>query len=478
MAISDLLELIGLVVSFLHFLGVLSAVHAVMRSRTSQGAIAWVILLILFPYVTLPLYWTLGRNKFHGYVNARREGDSEIHHVAESLRKYGPKFTATAPGGQAGVSALQQLAKMPFTHSNSATLLIDGKETFDAIFKGIDSAERYILVQFFIVKDDRIGQELKTRLCRKAREGVRVYLLYDEIGSHKLSNKYVHELEQAGADVRAFRSSPGKWNRLQLNFRNHRKIVIVDGRIGYAGGLNVGDEYLGEDAKIGPWRDTHVSFEGPSVQCTQLAFMEDWYWVTQQVPDLCWEPQPSDGQDKKVLVLPSGPADALETCGLMFVHCINRAKKRFWIASPYFVPNSQVMCALQLAALRGVDVRVMLPQKPDHLLVYLSGFSYIEEAEPAGVKIYRYQPGFLHQKVMLVDDELAGVGTANLDNRSIRLNFEITLLFADREFAAEVSEMLERDFANSQLVTIDDFQSRPFWFRLCVRLSRLMAPIQ
>ena len=168
----------------------------------------------------------------------------------------------------------------------------------------------------------------------------------------------------------------------------------------------------------------------------------------------------------------------LETCGLFFVHAINSARKRIWIASPYFVPDASLIYALQLAALRGVDVRVMLPERPDHVLVYLSAFSYIAEAEPAGVKFYRYQPGFMHHKVILVDDDLAAVGTANFDNRSIRLNFELMLVFADKSFAATVAEMLEKDFAECRQATADELAARPFWFRFAVRLARLMAPIQ
>jgi len=193
---------------------------------------------------------------------------------------------------------------------------------------------------------------------------------------------------------------------------------------------------------------------------------------------LNWDPEAADGGEQEVLALASGPADPFETCGLFFVHAIHSARHRVWIASPYFVPDAQVIAALQLAALRGVDVRVMLPEKPDHVLVYLSAFSFIEETEAAGVKIYRYQPGFLHQKVILVDDEFAAVGTANLDNRSFRLNFEITIAAADARFAAEVRAMLEEDFAACRLVKSEDLTGRSFWFRLAVSVSRLMAPIQ
>jgi cardiolipin synthase len=373
---------------------------------------------------------------------------------------------------------LEQLAKMPFTSHNAARLLVNGREAFDAMFAGIESARDYVIVQFYIIRDDQIGRELKARLERKAREGVRVYVLYDEIGSYNLPKAYRRQLAEAGAVILPFRTSKGLRNRFQINFRNHRKIVVVDGETAFVGGMNVADPYLGEHPRLGKWRDTHMEVSGPVVQAIQFAFLEDWYWATGDIPELDWTPRPAENGNRNALALASDPSDFMETCGLFFVQVINAARRRVWIASPYFVPDVSQMYALQLAALRGVDVRVMLPERPDHILVYLSGFSYIAEAEPAGVKFYRYEPGFMHQKVILVDDELAAVGTANFDNRSIRLNFELMVVFASREFAAAVNNMLERDLAQCRHVTADELASHGHWFRLAVRLARLTAPIQ
>jgi cardiolipin synthase len=366
---------------------------------------------------------------------------------------------------------------MPFTTPNEVQLLVDGEATFSAIFEAIDEARDYLLVQFFIIRDDGLGRELKDRLCRKAREGIRVYLLYDEIGSHSLSKAYVRELREAGVDVRPFWTTKGWRNRLQVNFRNHRKIVVADGRVAFVGGLNVGDEYLGRNPRVGPWRDTHARFEGPSVTCVQLAFLEDWYWASHEVPQLEWRPAPAREGRKRVLVLPTGPADALETCNLFFLHAIHSARERIWIVSPYFVPDHDILAALQLAALRGVDVRIMLPLKPDHKIVYLASFSYLSHLAMEGVGVFRYEPGFLHQKVLLVDDDLASVGTANADNRSFRLNFEISMVVADREFAGEVETMLERDFARCRRVTEEDYERRGLLFKLGVKIARLFSPL-
>jgi len=475
--------ILGTVAPLVHLLGVVAAVEAVMKARSAQGSVAWAIALLMLPYLSLPLYAFLGRSKFHGYVEARRLGDHEVQKVAQRLGVTKSAFAATFEDDEMPeVRAAEGLAKMPFTRGNDGSLLIDGDATFGAIFAALEEARDYVLVQFFIVKDDEVGRELKAKLIQKAGEGVRVYFIYDEIGSFSLPRSYIAECREAGIDIRPFHTTKGKRNRFQVNFRNHRKIVVVDGRIAFVGGLNVGDEYMGRHPVLSPWRDTHMRIEGPAVMGVQLAFVEDWYWAAHELPELPrldWAPrQSSTRADMRMLVLPTGPADSLETCALFFDAVIHGARKRLWIASPYFVPDEAVVRALQLAGLRGVDVRIMLPEKADHKLVYLSSFSYLAETERAGVKIYRYQPGFLHQKVMLLDDNVAAVGTANLDNRSFRLNFEITLVVADAGFAREVETMLERDFANCRQSTVEDLEKRPFWFRVAVRFARLMAPIQ
>jgi cardiolipin synthase len=284
-------------------------------------------------------------------------------------------------------------------------------------------------------------------------------------------------MQMAGIVTSAFHTTKGKTNRFQLNFRNHRKIVVLDGKIAYIGGHNVGDEYLGKHPKFGFWRDTHVEIEGPAVQFIQFSFVEDWYWATKGIPELNWEPcRAADGREN-ALVIASGPADHLETCGLMFAQVINEARERIWIASPYFVPDLQILSALKLAVLRGVDVRILLPEKADHRTVYLASFSYYQNTLPLGIKIYRYTAGFMHQKVFLIDSRCAAVGTANLDNRSFRLNFEITFLNYSSSFINEVESMLSNDFSRSQPATMDDYIRRPFLFKLAVRFARLLAPI-
>ncbi|MET4805009.1 cardiolipin synthase [Limibacillus sp. MBR-115] len=477
MTILDQPILFGLIAIFVYFLGIASAFDAIMKARTSQGAIAWAVVLITLPYLALPLYWFFGQRKFHGYTLARRSGDREVRSLADNLTQYVLNLEGVLPGDRAAIEAVERLAKYPFTGQNKVELLIDGRATFNKIFDGIEDAQDYILIQFYIVRSDSIGRALQERLIRKAKAGVRVFFLYDEIGSRQISGSYVAALRDAGIAVSSFKTTKSRRSRSQLNFRNHRKIVVVDGRVAYVGGHNVGDEYLGCHTKFGPWRDTHVRIEGPAVQGVQLSYLEDWYWATHTVPDLQYLPEPAPGGDKKVLVLPSGPADDFETYNLFVVQAILAASQRLWIVSPYFVPDTSVMAALKLAALRGVDVRIMLPKNSDNLLVDLATYSYFKSLDRVGIKIYRYQAGFLHQKVLLIDEDVATVGTANMDNRSFRLNFEITIIILDRLFTKEVERMLETDFARSYQIDMAELEQRPFYFKVAVQTARLLAPV-
>jgi len=477
MATELILKIVGYAFLILELMALFSAYDAIMRARTSQGAVAWSIALISFPLISLPLYFIFGRSKFQGYVIARRTSHNQLTSVVEKLQAKSPPFRAQFSTNEHTFPALESLAQMPFLKGNSAKLLINGEQTFEEIFQGIRQAQSYILIQFYIVKDDGLGQQLKSALLDKLEQDVKVYFLCDAIGSAALPTAYLEELQRAGAEAVTFRCMTKFSRRMQINFRNHRKIVIIDGAAAYVGGHNVGDEYLGKHPTLSPWRDTHVKITGPAVQAVQLVFIEDWHWVTQKTPPLNWQPNSCPDGDHRVLTLPSGPADRLDTCSLFFVNAINLAQQRCWIVSPYFVPDESVVSALQLAALRGVDVRILLPEKADHKLVYLAGYSYFHETINAGIKLYRYTNGFLHQKVMIVDNYLATVGTANFDNRSFRLNFEITMVFADQKCTEEVSQMLENDFANSKLVTMDDYDKRSFVFKLLVRVSRLFSPI-
>jgi cardiolipin synthase A/B len=470
--------MLGFLMLLFHMLGIISSIHSVLSTRTSQGTIAWVVVLNTFPYLAVPAYWILGRSRFQGYVNDRQINDRHTEQyermAIDALSRHRIPDTHIPPAGRAA----ERLASMPFLRGNHVCLLIDGKATFDSILEGIESSRDYILFQFFIVHDDDIGRRVKQQLTDKARQGVRIYFLYDEIGSHDLPPAYLLELRAAGIETSAFNTRKGKGNRFQINFRNHRKVVVVDGRMAWIGGHNVGDVYLGRNPKFGHWRDTHLRIQGPAVLEAQLSFVEDWHWATETTPELNWSAVESIDGNQQVLIVPTGPADQLETATLMFLDAINSANQRIWIASPYFVPDDSIVDALQLSGLRGVDVRILIPDKPDHLLVFLAAYSYFEEAGQTGVRFFRYTDGFLHEKVMLIDDQVATVGTANFDNRSFRLNFEITAVVVDSIFAATVERMFEADFKNSREMNPRELEEKNWGFKLAVRLARLTAPVQ
>ena len=482
--IADILQqpgsvgLLAFAYALLSIVGVVTAVHAVFHARSAQGSTAWAIALVAAPMFALPLYLIFGRNRFSGYVDARRDSDTEHSWIAEKARTVCDNFRSDLPDYGGRLSVLERLAHLPFTRGNRVELLIDGTNAFPAMFHAIERAKHYVLIQFFIVRNDNLGGQLQQLLIRKASEGVSIYFLFDQMGSRKLSSRFIKECRAAGVRMEAFRSSKMPANPLQINFRNHRKVLVIDGDYSFVGGLNLGDEYLGKSERFGPWRDTHAAIEGPSADALQLIFAEDWYWATGETIDgLEWETRRAKGGNADVLILPSGPADDVETCNLMFVHAIHSAQKRFWIASPYFVPNAEVVSALQVAGLRGVDVRILLPAHPDHRMVYLASFYFIKLTGAKGVRFYRYDDGFMHSKAFLIDDFAVGIGTANLDNRSFRLNFEITMLSVNYELAAEVEAMFEKDFARSRQVSPEDIDKRDFLFKLAAAGARLLSPI-
>ena len=428
--------LVALVVIIAHTMGAWASVQAIMNTRTPQAAVAWALALNLFPYGAVPLYWAFGHTDPDGYVMERRADSLHFKQTGDQVRdSIASAGLAVEQHTRRGL-VLPSLGGFPFTRGNQLTLLIDGADTYDSIFQAVDTAESYILVQFYIIRDDPTGERLKDKLIAQARRGVRVYVLYDQLGSLSLGSGYRKDLAAAGVRVFPFSTKRDYGRKYQLNFRNHRKLVVVDGKTGFIGGLNIGDEYLGNDETFTPWRDTHLRAVGPVVQQMQLSFSGDWFWASREmVSGLDWNVSPSGESDPDVhaLFLATGPADPLETCSLVFLTAINRAETRLWIATPYFVPDSQIISALQLAALRGVDVRILIPGLNDSKLVHYSSFSYLPEIDVEGIKVFRYQNGFLHQKVILVDDDFAGIGSANLDNRSFRLMTRIARLLAPIE---------------------------------------------
>lgn len=472
-----------LILVLIYLFAFIAIVDAILHSRTSQGAMAWTIALITLPIFSLPLYILFGRRTYDKYIEAREHVDAEITHTAQILKESIQPYQYPLTNHEQQLQVLENLAPLPFTNSNSVELLIDGQKAFPAILESIKNANKYIIVQFYIVRHDNIGHQIKQLLIDRAKEGLDIYFLYDSLGSFDLNDDYVDDMKQVGIKIHEFNSAGFlKSNRFQMNFRNHRKVVITDGETAYIGGLNIGDEYLAAVPEFPVWRDTHLKLTGPSVQVIQLAFTEDWIAVTRTLPKLEWRPIASEKKDtkqtvKSLLVLPSGPVSTLEVGTFSFLHLINSAKKRLWIASPYFIPDVTMRSALQLAILRGVEVRVLIPEVPDNLLNQLSTFAHVNWMIKTGIQFYFYEPGFMHQKIILVDEEISFLGTANFANRSFRLNFEISILVSDRKFSEKTENMLKEDFNHSHLITEKELRSKPIYFRILSPIARLLSPV-
>ena len=333
-------------------------------------------------------------------------------------------------------------------------------------------------MQFYKVHDDGLRRRHKDEMIERAKSGLQVVFIYDEISSSGLPKSYTRELEAAGIRVSSFHTTQGTRNKFQLNFRNHRKIVVVDGRTAWVGGHNVGDEYLGLDPEFSPWRDTHVRIDGPFAVQAQAVVAVDWYWAQRELLELNWVPELAPDADMNAIVVATGPADPLETVGMFFVHALHSAKQRIWITAPYFVPDDAVVKALMLATLRGVDVRILVPGKGDSLPVQMASYYYMWLLKDSNVRFCAFEPGFMHQKVMLVDDTTSSIGTHNFDNRSFRLNFEITAIVFDPEFAGQVAQMLTADFDISRQMSISEVEAKPLWFKTAARAAYLSAPLQ
>lgn len=457
-----LLELVALVMAW----------RAVKYSRTSQGSVGWVVFLIAAPYIAVPAYLFLGHHKFEHYVTGRRDSEEIIARIQEVSEALKPEVSPAFP-----TKALEAISDLPVARGNAMELLIDGEETFDAIFAAIDEAHNYVLVQFYIIHDDGLGKRLQRHLVAAAERGVKVRVLYDPVGSHKLGHDYRQVLRDVGVQIVEPSQMRVPKNRFQLNFRNHRKTVVIDGTTAFTGGLNVGDEYLGLNPKFGNWRDTHVRLKGPVVSQLQLVFAEDWHWTTEEnlLAELNWQSGRAE-EDMAGLIVPTGPGDKLETGAMFFFTALANANERVWIASPYFVPDVHVLTAIKHAALKGVDVRILVPDNIDHKMVWLAAFAYFDEVRAAGAQIWRFADGFMHQKVVLVDDKLAAVGTTNMDNRSFVLNFETMAVMFDSRAADDLEDMFKTDFAKSFLLD-KTLNQQPLPIQIGAPITRLFSPL-
>lgn len=369
--------------------------------------------------------------------------------------------------------------------NNEVETIIDGKEKFQKLFEDIKNAKSYIHIQYYIIKNDSLGKELFNLLIEKLNEGVDVYLLYDDIGSRTLNNFTLRKLIKAGAKTKSFFKSKLPLINIRMNYRNHRKLVIIDGEIGYVGGFNIGNEYLGLDKKMGYWRDTHLRITGEAVSLLNLRFIDDWNSQISNKKNIeyidikkFYSEKPSKTTSQiPIQIITSGPDEDIDQIKLAYIHMINKAKKYIYIQSPYFVLDDSITDALHIAILSGVDVRIMIPDKSDHLLIRWANYANAGKLILAGAKVYEYNKGFIHAKTIIIDDEVTSIGTANFDNRSFKLNFEINALVYDKKITNNYKEIFFNDIKNSSQITKEIYENRSAMIRIKESIIQLVAPI-
>lgn len=455
--------------------------------RRDVGATwAWLLVLLFLPIAGFILYLVFGQNlsrrkifdwKVQEKIGIKEISQQQIELLRENRFPFHDERTAQYKDL---VYMLLMNGGAILSQGNHVDIFTDGRKKFQALFEDIRNAKDSIHLVYYIFRNDRLGHELIELLSQKAREGVKVRLLYDDMGSRMLfRRKFFRPLIEAGGEVASFFPARIPLINLRVNFRNHRKLAIIDGRVGYIGGFNVGDEYLGLNKKFGYWRDTHLRIAGSAVYAMQTRFILDWNQASPH--DVKNEERyfpviPPQGETD-IQIVSSGPDSEWEQIKNSYIKMINSAKKYIYLQTPYFIPDDSLLNALTLAALSGVDVRIMIPNKPDHMFVYWATLSNIGQLLKTGVKVYIYQKGFIHAKMIVVDGKIASVGTANIDVRSFRLNFEVNAVLYDRELSGTLAGVFRDDMAESTELTLHDYQNRPLYVRFKESISRLLSPI-
>ena len=474
-------RLLGVLSVFISCSVVFIAFVISLENRKPAQTIAWLAVLGSFPLVGFLFYLLFGRN----YWQQRRfkkkaEFDEETFLKFQEQTKWNITRLPIAEHQRPLLYLAYHIGKSPVSLASKTKVLTNGQETFSAIFDELKKAKHHIHLEYYIVRHDEVGQELKKVLMEKARQGVQIRFLYDAVGSWKLSKTYIQELRDAGVEMIPFSPVRLPFLNNKINFRNHRKIIVIDGTVGFVGGLNIGDEYLGKNKYFGFWRDTHLWIRGEAVRTLQLIFLQDWYYMTEEklfTPEyLSPELVHYEGQGG-VQLIAGGPDQKWEVIKHLYFAMITSAQRSIWIASPYFVPDEDILTALKVAALSGIDVRILAPKRPDKKLVFYASRSYFPELLEAGVKIYEYEKGFLHSKVMIVDGELASIGTANMDMRSFHLNFEINAFLYHTDSTNKLVADFMEDLNDANEIDYKVFQQRPLSIRVVESISRLLSPL-
>ncbi len=456
------------------------------QRRNPTTVWAWLLLLYFIPVLGFVLYLILGQNFRRGRMFKMKEIEGEIKYAVRRQEEsiYRKKLRLRDPE----LDRFKRLilynlneAEAVLTDNNDIRIFTDGREKFKTLLAEMDHARNYIHVQYYIIKNDELWKEIEEVLVRKARQGVEIRVLFDSMGCRGMHHSDWARLEKAGIKVAEF--FPALLGKLQLrvNYRNHRKIVVIDGRIGFVGGFNVGREYIGKDKKFGYWRDTHVCIEGSAVTSLAVRFVLDWNYAAREnlfLEDRLFEipTYVRNGRDP-VQIISSGPDSRSQEIRNNYLRLIHMARKNIYIQTPYFIPDDDIRDALEIAAKSGIDVRIMIPCKPDHPFVYWATYSYLGEMIEAGARCYTYDNGFLHAKCMCVDGLVTCMGTANMDIRSFSLNFEVNAVIYSARTTERLMEAFESDIAKSTLVTRKKYEQRDFIIRIKEQFCRLLSPV-
>lgn len=475
---------IGTTVLIINF--ILAFIIIFFERREPTSTWAWILVLFFLPIAGFVLYLSFGRRLRQKHL-FRWEGKKKI--GIETLVDYqiGAIKKDAFEYRLDDTSHYKDLIYMHLvnnhavlTQDNHVDVFDDGHAKFERLLEDIARAKTNIHIQYYIFRLDHLGQRILDALIKQAKRGVKVRLLFDDMGSRGVHKRHFKELMRYGGEVEIFFPAILPLINPRLNYRNHRKLVIIDGRIGYIGGFNVGDEYLGLDPKFGYWRDTHLRIEGSAVHPLQTRFLLDWNQASDR-KDLQYEdhffPTITRKGDVGVQIVSSGPDSDWEQIKNGYLKLINIAKKYIYIQTPYFIPDDSFMDAVKIACLSGIDVRIMIPNKPDHMFVYWATYAHVGELIEAGARIYIYDNGFLHTKMIVIDDEASTVGTANIDSRSFKLNFEVNAFIYDRTVSHQLAEIFERDMLYSHELTRELYNKRKRLIKWKESISRLLSPI-
>ena len=476
--------LIGSIVLVLNM--ILAAIVIFLEKKDAGSTWAWLMVLYFIPVLGFILYLLFGQNltksKLFEWDDRSKIGmEGKINdQLAQFHTRKHISDNEVIEKNKGLVYMLLNYNNALLTDDNSIKVFTDGKEKFDSLFQDIYEAKETIHLQYYIFKNDETGKTLIQILTAKAKQGVKVRILYDDLGSRSLRRRAFKNLLAAGGEVEAFFPSRFPLINVRMNFRNHRKLVIIDGKVGYIGGFNVGDEYLGMNKKFGYWRDTHLRITGSSVHTIQTRFILDWNQASHR-NDISYSPDlfpviQSEG-NINMQIVSSGPDSEWEQIKYGFIKMITSATKSIWIQTPYFIPDASLLDSLKIAALTGKDVRIMIPNKPDHLFVYWATYSHIGELLRTGAKVYIYDNGFLHAKTIIVDGKFSSVGTTNIDFRSFKLNFEVNAFIYDERIASTLTESFNTDLKVSRELTFTEYHNRSLTTRFKESISRLLSPI-